>query len=84
MSEPGAREIAIEYDRGEISIVIEDKDTALALAQVMAEAAGPKTVNGMKTLDIGWLEMFEDMDGAIKAAWPDCTCDLLCQVHAHA
>jgi transposase-like protein len=47
----------------------------------MAEASELKTVNGIKTLDLGWLDLFEGLDEAIKTAWPDCTCDLLCKVH---
>lgn len=75
-------EIEVEANRAcEVRITITDKDAALALAQVMAEASQLKEVDGRKQFDIGWLEMYEDLTQAISGAWPDCTCDLLCPVH---
>jgi hypothetical protein len=72
----------VSYPRTKsIGLNIADKETALGLLAVMAEASALKTVNGVKTLDIGWLELFEGLDEAIKTVWPDCTCDLLCPVH---
>jgi hypothetical protein len=65
-----------------VGINISNKETALALAQVLAEAASLKYVEGVKTFDIGWLQLFEELDEAIKTVWPDCTCDMLCPVHA--
>jgi len=64
-----------------ITINVADKDVALVLLGVLAEASELKVVNGRKTLDLGWLDLFEDLDAAIKEVWPDCTCDLLCKVH---
>jgi hypothetical protein len=79
-------EIEVEARRsGEVRISITDRDAALALAQVLAEASQLKEgPDGRKQFDVGWLEMFEDLNQAISGAWPDCTCDLLCPVHADA
>jgi len=76
-------EIVVDAAVHELSITITDKDAAVALAQVLAEASQLKEgPDGRKQLDVGWLEMFEDLTQGISRAWPDCTCDLLCPAHA--
>jgi hypothetical protein len=67
---------------GSVSVSVYDKDVALELAKIFAEASKLKEMpDGTKNWDIGWLETFEELDKAIKEVWPDCTCDLLCPVH---
>lgn len=74
-------EIVIDAAVHELSITITDKDAAVALAQVLAEASQLKEVDGRKQFDVGWLEMYEELTQGIARSWPDCTCDLLCPAH---
>lgn len=83
MSEADAEIEVVSYPKtGSVSIDVYDKEVALALAQVLAEASQLKEKpDGTKQFDVGWLDLFEELDKAIKETWPDCNCDLLCPVH---
>lgn len=75
-------EVSSQPEQGRVSLNMDNKQSAIEMLHLLAEASELKTdANGMKTWDIGWQESFEGLSDAVRATWPDCTCDLLCKVH---